>query len=121
MAEYRLTPRAQRDLDGVLDYTVTRWGLPQAMRYTDRIEAACADLAEAPQQAQGCAKIRPSYRRRAVEQHVIYFGRPVTGSPSSVSCISAWTRPVTCEQVKLGERATIVASLIDVGNQPDYR
>ena len=77
MAEYRLSPTAQRDLDGVFDYTVTHWGLPQAMRYADLIEAACADLAEAPQQAQGCANIRPGYRRRAVEQHVIYF-RPTS-------------------------------------------
>ncbi len=29
MAEYRLTPMAQRDLDGVFDYTVTHWGLSQ--------------------------------------------------------------------------------------------
>ena len=77
MAEYRLSRRAQRDLDGVFDYTVAQWGLLQAMRYTDLIEAACADLAEAPQQAQGCANIRPGYRRRSVEQHVIYF-RPTS-------------------------------------------
>ena len=43
------------------------------MRYTDLIEAACADLADAPQHAKGCANIRPGYRRRSVEQHVIYF------------------------------------------------
>ena len=73
MAEYRLSPRAQRDLDAVFDYTMAQWGLPQAMRYTDLIEGTCADLAEAPQQAQGCAHIRPAYRRRSVEQHVIYF------------------------------------------------
>lgn len=73
MAEYRLTPRAQRDLDGVFDHSVAQWGLPQAMRYIDRIQAACADLAEAPQRAQGCADIRPGYRRRGVEQHVVYF------------------------------------------------
>jgi len=47
------------------------------MRYTDIIEAACADLAEAPQQAQGCANIRPSYRRSGVERHAIYF-RPTS-------------------------------------------
>lgn len=73
MAEYRLSPRAQRDLDGMFDYTVARWGVFQAMRYTDLIQTACADLAEAPQQAQGCANIRPGYRRRSVGQHVIYF------------------------------------------------
>ena len=59
----------------MFDYTVARWGLPQAMRYSDLIEAA--DLAEAPQQAQGGAHIRPGYRRRGVEQHVIYF-RPTS-------------------------------------------
>jgi toxin ParE1/3/4 len=73
MAEYRFSPKAQRDLEEIFDYTVARWGLPQAMRYADRIEAACANLAETPLQAQDCAHIRPGYRRRSVEQHVIYF------------------------------------------------
>ena len=73
MAEYRLSPRAQRDLEAVFDYTVAEWGWAQAMRYIDLIEAACAELAEAPQQAQGCADILPGYRRRGVEQHVVYF------------------------------------------------
>jgi toxin ParE1/3/4 len=77
MAEYMFSPRAQRDLEEVFDYTVYQWGLPQALRYTDLIEAACVDLAEAPQQAQGCANIRPGYRRRSIEQHVIYF-RPTS-------------------------------------------
>jgi plasmid stabilization system protein ParE len=44
MAECRLSPRAQRDLDEVFDYTVAQWGLLQALRYTDLIEAACAGL-----------------------------------------------------------------------------
>lgn len=73
MAEARLSPRAQRDLEQLFDYTVERWGLAQAMRYTDLIEAACAELAEAPQQAQSCDHIRLGFRRRGVEQHMIYF------------------------------------------------
>jgi toxin ParE1/3/4 len=73
MAEYRLSPRAQRDLDGIFDYTVKQWGLPQALGYVDLIEAAFATLAEAPLQSQDCAAIRPGYRRRSVEQHVVYF------------------------------------------------
>jgi toxin ParE1/3/4 len=52
MAEYRLSPKAQRDLDGIFDYTVERWGLPQAERYTDLIEAACARLTEIPKASQ---------------------------------------------------------------------
>ncbi|RVT93194.1 type II toxin-antitoxin system RelE/ParE family toxin [Sphingomonas crocodyli] len=77
MAEYRLSPRAQRDLEEMFDYTVAEWGLAQAIRYTDLIEAACSNLAEAPRLAQGCDHIRPGYRRRSVEQHVIYF-RPTS-------------------------------------------
>lgn len=73
MAEFRLSPAAQRDLDEVFDYTVAQWGLAQALRYTDQIEAACAELAEAPLLAQDCSHIRPGYRRRGVEQHVLYF------------------------------------------------
>lgn len=73
MAEYRLSPLAQRDLENLFDSTNARWGLPQALRYTDSIEAACAELAVAPLQAPGCDHIRPGYRRRGVEQHMIYF------------------------------------------------
>jgi toxin ParE1/3/4 len=73
VAEYRLTPRAQRDLEDIFDYTLARWGLAQALRYVDAIEAACANLARAPLQARGCPEIRPGYRRRSVEQHVIYL------------------------------------------------
>lgn len=73
MAEYRLSRRAQRDLDEIFDYTVAQWNLQQALRYTDTLEAACGALAEAPQKAQDCAHIRPGYRRLRVAQHVIYF------------------------------------------------
>jgi toxin ParE1/3/4 len=73
MAEYRLSPRAQGDLDEFFDYTVAQWGLEQALRYDKLIEAACAELAKAPLQAASCTHIRPNYRRRSVDQHVIYF------------------------------------------------
>ena len=73
MAEFRLSPTAQRDLDAIFDYTATTWGLAQALRYTDLIEAACANLAAAPYQAPGCAHTRRDYRRRATERHMIYF------------------------------------------------
>lgn len=77
MAEYRLGPRARRDLEAIFDYTLVHWGVSQAMRYTDLIEAACGMLADAPQHAQDCATIRLGYRRRRVERHVIYF-RPTS-------------------------------------------
>ncbi len=73
MAEYRLSPAAQRDLDSIFDHTVSEWGLPHALRYTSMIQAACATLADAPQQAQSCENIRPGYRRKRIERHMLYF------------------------------------------------
>ncbi|MEQ6332151.1 type II toxin-antitoxin system RelE/ParE family toxin [Sphingobium sp. MK2] len=65
--------RAQRDLEGIFDYTTEKWDLSQAPHNTDLIEAACAELAKAPQQSQGWAYIRPGYRRLSVERHILYF------------------------------------------------
>jgi toxin ParE1/3/4 len=75
MAEYRLSRRAQRDLDEIYDYTVVQWSLPQAMRYTDNLEAALAELAQAPLAAESrpCDQIRKGYRRRHVGRHVVYY------------------------------------------------
>lgn len=73
MAEYRFTPRAQQDLNEIFDYTATQWGLQQALSYTEVIEVACFNLAVEPMHAQDCSYIRRGYRRKSVEQHVIYF------------------------------------------------
>jgi len=73
MAEYRLTPAAERDLERIWTYTAQRWGVEQANRYIDILTAAFADLAESPMTAPACGQIRPGYRRRRVERHMIYF------------------------------------------------
>lgn len=79
MADYRLSPAAQRDLDSIFDYTVAQWGLAQAADYTDLIEQTCAALANAPLRAPACDAIRQGYRRRSVGRHVIYFRETKTG------------------------------------------
>ena len=73
MAEYRLSPAAERDLEGIWKYTREEWGLEQAERYTDLLTAAFHVLAESPKSAPACDHIRPGYRRRNVERHMIYF------------------------------------------------
>lgn len=73
MAEYRLTPAAERDLESIWAYTVQQWGFEQANRYIDLLTAAFAGLAESPNIAPSCERIRPGYRRWGVERHKIYF------------------------------------------------
>ncbi len=73
MAEYRLSPAAANDLDDIFHYTLQQWGLEQAIRYTQAMEKACAELAETPTRAPDCSHIRPGYRRGVADRHIIYF------------------------------------------------
>ena len=73
MAEYRLTPAAERDLEEIWRYTRRTWGIEQAERYIDTLNNAFAELAQFPQRAPACDHIRRGYRRAAIESHVIYF------------------------------------------------
>ncbi len=73
MAEYRLTPAAERDLETIWTHTRQQWGVEQANRYTDTLTAAFAELAQSPKTAPACDQIRPGYRRRSIERHMIYF------------------------------------------------
>ena len=73
MAEYRLTPAAERDLERIWNYTRQQWGTAQANRYTDDLAATFAELAQSPMSAPACDPIRSGYRRRGVERHMVYF------------------------------------------------
>lgn len=73
MAEYRLSPAAEQDLENIWLYTGRQWSLQQADRYIDMLSAAFAELASSPMIASPCDHIRPGYRRHNVERHVIYF------------------------------------------------
>lgn len=73
MAEYRLTPAAERDLESIWTYTAGQWGVEQADRYIDVLTSAFSELADSPRTGPSCEHIRPGYRRWRVEQHMIYF------------------------------------------------
>lgn len=73
MAEYRLTPAAERDLENIWLYTRLQWGAKHADSYTKILANAFAELAQAPKIAPSCDHIRVGYRRRTVDRHMIYF------------------------------------------------
>lgn len=73
MAEYRLTPAAERDLETIWAHTGNKWGIEQANRYIDILTAVFAELAQSPKIATACDHIRPGYRRQNVERHIIYY------------------------------------------------
>ena len=81
MPDYRLTPAAERDLEGIWDYTARQWGQAQAEHYTDALVAVFQDLAADPAGAgsTACDHIRQGYRRRRVERHIVFFKRTAYG------------------------------------------
>ncbi len=79
MAEYRLAPAAERDLENIWIHTRRRWGAEQANRYTDTLTSAFSELVQSPKTAPTCDHIRPGYRRWSVERHMIYFRITVYG------------------------------------------
>lgn len=79
MAEFRLTPAAEKDLESIWVYTFQQWGVDQANHYTDRLTAALAQLAQSPTAAPAVDHIRSGYRCRSVGRHRIYFRIAVYG------------------------------------------
>lgn len=73
MAECYLTPAAEQDLEEIWTFTCRQWNTEQANRYIDRLTDAFNDLANSPKTAPTCDHIRPGYRRRNTERHIIYF------------------------------------------------
>jgi toxin ParE1/3/4 len=73
VAEYRLTLAAESDLEMIWTHTRQQWGIEQADRYIDILTADFAGLAQSPKIAPACDHIRPGYRCRSVERHMIYF------------------------------------------------
>jgi toxin ParE1/3/4 len=77
--EYRLAPRARRDLQDIWLNTRQNWSIEQADSYTDALTTAFEALAQSPKSAPACDHIRTGYRHRSVEHHVIYFRITLNG------------------------------------------
>jgi len=90
MAEYRLSPAAERDLEVICKYACREWGGEQAERHTGLLTAAFQVLGESPKSAPVCDHIRKGYRSRNVERHMIYFRVTDYGMRSFGSFMGGW-------------------------------
>lgn len=78
MATARFSRRAKADLLEIGAYTLRTWGLDQALKYLDQLEACCQTLAENPVLGRACPEIRPGLRRFGQGRHVVFY-RPEAG------------------------------------------
>jgi toxin ParE1/3/4 len=70
---YRLSQKADQDLQGIFRYTTTEHSIEQATAYLTSLEECLLLLAENPGLAQSVDEIREGYRRYLHQSHANYF------------------------------------------------
>jgi toxin ParE1/3/4 len=70
---YLLSPLAQRDLEGIWDYSAKTWGIKQAQLYIRQIEACLIELNSSPHRARECDDIRVGYRKYPIGEHMLFL------------------------------------------------
>jgi toxin ParE1/3/4 len=73
MPEYKLTREADRDLDGIWEYTYKQWGKTQANKYLNKLEERFFMLAENPYLGKRRYELAGSPMSFHCEKHVIFY------------------------------------------------
>jgi toxin ParE1/3/4 len=73
-----LSPRAQRDIEEIWDYSASIWGVQQAEVYVRQIRRAVEIVAEDPRRGRNCDNIRAGYRKYPAGSHFVFY-RAVEG------------------------------------------
>jgi len=69
---YRLSPKAESDLENIWRYSAEHWSDSQADRYVNEIFSACGDLARGIRKGRN-VPIRSGYLKYPVASHFIYY------------------------------------------------
>ncbi len=73
MANYRLSPNAQDDLERIWLYGLEHWGVAEADRYIEALFERFSELAEQPLLYPAVDEIRDGYRRSVCGSDCIYY------------------------------------------------
>ena len=73
MAEVRLTSRAEADLAGIADYSIETFGIEQARRYRDDLDACFRTIAENPRLGRSAEALFRGLRRIEHRSHVVFY------------------------------------------------
>ncbi len=79
MADYQLTKMAQRELDGIYEYSILNFGLKKARSYVKGLHACFATLGNNPRMGRDYSHVKEEYRRHEYERHSVYYKRTKTG------------------------------------------
>lgn len=73
MAGYRLTRRADGDLDGIYEYTIANFGLRQARNYLNGLLRCFEYLGESPAAGSRAERLAPGLRRYPYRSHTVFY------------------------------------------------
>ena len=79
MADHRLSSRAEADLAGIADYTIKTFGIEQARRYRDTLEACFRTLAENPRLGRNAEQLASGLRRFEHQSHTVFYAEDEGG------------------------------------------
>lgn len=71
--KYTLSKKADRDIDGILEYTYRTHGEAQALKYMATLSECIQSLAEMPSIGKNCDKIRQDCQSFQHRKHVIFY------------------------------------------------
>lgn len=74
-SRFLLSPRAQKDLDEIWDYTAARWGIEQAEIYIRQLWRDIRAVAVRPSIGRACPEVRKDYYRHPSGSHVLFYRR----------------------------------------------
>ena len=69
---YQFTDKAERDLEGIIDYTAQEWGAAQANTYLDGLETRAQILAENPDLGMAREILSKGLLSFPYESHILY-------------------------------------------------
>lgn len=73
MSRFRVTPRAQRDLDAITDYSLATWGERQTEKYLTELEQRFRWLAQHQNAGRPRDELGEGYRSYPHGAHVIFY------------------------------------------------
>jgi len=76
---YQFTNKAERDLGGIIDYTVQEWGVSQANTYLDGLESRAQVLAENPDLGMAREILSEELLSFPYESHILYYKKHARG------------------------------------------
>ena len=73
MKQYSLSKKAESDLEGILIYTLDRWGEEQAERYLQDLTDCFNLIAHNPGLGRTCEALFPNLKRIEQGRHVLFY------------------------------------------------